>query len=312
MAAKMGRPDRRDAGGTTLFVDVLIGIPGAASAAATLPLILKGIRERAELEVRERPELERIRIAVHPMDPADFNPQAGTPPLFRHVRGSDRRGAILIHPLEESAAAWVARRIMAVSVLARHGRLGVDAIDIDDGGAISSMVGRLHAAGHARIGFLSGDRPAGCRQAARRFGGYAKELGARGLKLNRDWVLNARRNGPRLEPSQAAEIAALRTRESGVTAWVCAEDHHAYQLIQRLEAAGLRVPQDCSVTGFGGIEPPAGLPRATSLRAPHEHIGSSALTRMVNRVMYPSSPRRKILVEAQFVPGETVASPRRP
>ena len=110
----------------------------------------------------------------------------------------------------------------------------------------------------------------------------------------------------------AAEIAALRTRESGVTAWVCAEDHHAYQLIQRLEAAGLRVPQDCSVTGFGGIEPPAGLPRATSLRAPHEHIGSSALTRMVNRVMYPSSPRRKILVEAQFVPGETVAAPRRP
>ena len=80
--------------------------------------------------------------------------------------------------------------------------------------------------------------------------------------------------------------------------------------MQDLAARGIRVPEDCSVTGFDGLEPPAGLRRATSMRVPHEHIGSSALTRLVNRMAHPASPRRKILVEAELVAGETIAPPR--
>jgi LacI family transcriptional regulator len=82
--------------------------------------------------------------------------------------------------------------------------------------------------------------------------------------------------------------------------------------MQDLPARGIRVPEDCSVTGFDGLEPPAGLRRVTSMRVPHEHIGSSALTRLINRIEHPASPRRKILVEAQLVQGESIAAPRRP
>jgi LacI family transcriptional regulator len=100
------------------------------------------------------------------------------------------------------------------------------------------------------------------------------------------------------------------TRECGVTAWVCAADHQAYSFMRSLQDLGIRVPVDCSVTGFDGLEAPEGLPRVSSASVAHEHIGSSAVTRMINRIMYPSSPTRKILVGVQPVPGETINPPR--
>lgn len=300
MAAKMGGA-RRGPRGTTVIVDVLIGLPAGDVEASGIPRILGGIHERAELEIRERHELERIRIAVHHHAPG------GLRPLFRPDRAGDRHGAILVHRFELSDAELVARRTMAVAVLGGCGRLGIDAIDTDDEGAISSLVGRLRAAGHTRIGFVSWDDPAGGR-AGRRFRGYASGLSARGLRLHRDWILDAPQAGPR----ELAGAAARRTRDSGVTAWVCASDRQADILARGLPALGIRVPQDCSITGFGGLEPPAGVPRVTTMRVPHEHIGSCALTRMINRVMYPSSPRRMISVEAQLVAGETIAAPSGP
>lgn len=310
MAAKMGGP-RRNASGAQVVVDVLAGFPAGKIEASIFPKILKGIHDRAGLEIRERPELERIRISVRCQDPGDFHPATGRLHAFRHVRSGDRHGTILVFPFEEAAVELVSQRIMTVSVLENYSLPGIDAVDTDEEAAASSLVGCLHAAGHTRIGFLSRDDPAGGHSAERRYRGYARGLGARGLRLNRHWVLNARMGDPRLSPP-GVTAAASRTRESGVTAWVCAGDDEAYHLMQDLRAAGIRVPQDCSITGFGGLGPPAGLPRVTSMRAPYELIGSSALTRMINRVMYPSSPQRKISVEAQLVAGETIAAPSQP
>ena len=98
-------------------------------------------------------------------------------------------------------------------------------------------------------------------------------------------------------------------REDQVTAWVCAADHQAYQLAIDLPQRGLRVPDDVSITGFDGLDPAAGQKRITSMRVPHEQIGSAAVTRLVNRIQHPTAPRRKILVEAELVAGETIAKP---
>ena len=49
----------------------------------------------------------------------------------------------------------------------------------------------------------------------------------------------------------AADYVARRVRD-GVTAWMCASDHAGYQLYQKLEKRGLRIPQDVSLTGFDG------------------------------------------------------------
>jgi len=302
-----GNSSRADA----LTIDVLIGIPGENVMLATFPYILKGIRERAELEIRERQEVGGIKIDVRYLAPGDFNPETGRQPIFRNGHKGERRGTIVIYPFAESAVEMISRRTPTVSVLENYSSLGIDSIDTDDTTAISELVGRLYSLGHTRIGFLSWHYPVRGHWLERRYSGYLRGLGAHGLKSSREWAHNVHAGGPHLPPGEAARAIAANMRDSGVTACVCAADHQAYRLVQDLEALGLRVPTDFSVTGFDGLEAPFGLPRATSMRVPHEHIGSSALTRMINRVMYPSSLPRKILVGAQLVPGETTAPPRR-
>jgi LacI family transcriptional regulator len=297
----------RRAGGTTLSVEVLIGVPAGRVATATFPLILKGVCDRAVVEARERPEIGNIQISVRCRAPGDFHPEAEA----ASAADGPLHGSILVYPFAESAVESILARRCAVSVLEGYGRAAIDVIDTDDEAAVSDLVGVLHDAGHTRIGFLSWDYPVDGHWVGRRFNGFSKGLGARGLMLNRGWVLNVG-GGPRLDPEHVAELAARAVADSGVTAWVCAADHQAYPLIRSLQARGIRVPEDCSVTGFDGLEPPPGLPRATSVRVAHEHIGSSALTRMINRIIYPSSPTRRILVSAHPVPGDTVAPPRLP
>jgi len=102
-----------------------------------------------------------------------------------------------------------------------------------------------------------------------------------------------------------------KIKHDGVTAWVCAADHQAYRLMDELQARGIRVPEDCSVTGFDGLEPPQTMRRLASIRVPHEDIGASAVARLLSRIVHPKAPRRKILVEGLLVEGETIAPPPR-
>jgi len=298
-----GRASRRHAKGSKkLTIGVLIGVPAEDVTMATFPYILKGVRDRAEVE--------RVKVDVYYQAPGDFHPETGRQPFFRHIREADWRGTILIYPFAESAVEMISRKISTVAVLESYNHPGLDIIDTDDASAVFTMVESLRAAGHRRIGFLSWSYPVGGHWVARRFSGYVEALFLHGMEFNPDWVLNVHQNRPPLTPAQIAETVARKVRDGSTTAWVCAADHQAYQLMQDLQAKGLKVPGDCSVTGIDGLEPPAGLPRATSMCVPHEHIGSSALTRLINRIEHPSAPRRKILVEAQLVPGETIAPPR--
>lgn len=295
---------RRGRSARTLTVGVLIGIPAENVVMATFPYILKGIQERAQLE--------RVQIDVRYQAPGDLHPEINRQNVFRQIRGRDWRGTILIYPFPEAAVEMIARKISTVAVLESYNHPYIDVIDTDDASAISLLVRRLQASGHRRIGFLSWDYPVGGHWVTRRFSGYVEAIFNLGLEFRPDWVLNVARQTPRLTPAGVTDAVVRKIRQEGVTAWVCAADHQAYPLMRDLQAQGISVPGDCSITGFDGLEPPEGLCRATSMRVPHEHIGSSALGRLVNRMQHPHAPRRKILVEAQLVEGASIAVPRQP
>jgi len=296
-----GRAARRGKHSRTFTIGVLIGVPRENVTMVTYPYILKGIRDRAEIE--------RVSVDVCYQPPGDFEGEQDRQTVLRQIRSNDWRGAILIHPFPEPAVDMIARRVSTVSVLESYNQTSIDIIDTDDAPAILDLVLRLSAVGHRRIGFVSWTYPVGGHWVARRFSGYVEALFYQGLEFRPEWVINVHKCAPRLSPAEvSATVAGLIARD-GVTAWVCAADHQAYPLMHDLQSRGIRVPEDCSITGFDGLEPPSGLRRATSMRVPHEHIGSSAVTRLVNRIQHPTSPRRKILVEAQLVEGETIAPP---
>jgi LacI family transcriptional regulator len=269
---------------------------------ATFLGILKGIELRADLEARERPELGAIRVVV------DRHASEGPGLAAREAHSSERRGMILVCPTKEEAIAAIVENQMVVAVLETYDGLPIDSIDIDELKAMIVLVRCLCGAGHKRIGFASSPHLFRRRRDVRRYQAFVASLRDQGVDFRPRWAMNAGSVGHGMHPAEVAAAVAHLIRGEGVTAWVCASDHQAYALMGGLQEMGVRVPSDCSVTGIGCMEPPPGLPRLTSARAPLEHIGSCALTRLVNRIRYPQSTQKRLLVEPQLVAGSTVAS----
>jgi LacI family transcriptional regulator len=285
-----------------MTIGVLIGVPAQDVAMATFPFILQGIWERARAE--------RLTVDVCYENPASFDPSSKRNKLVGSIPDAEWRGAILIYPFTEASVATISKRISSVAVLESYKAPGVDTIDTDDSSGILLLVQRLAAIGHRRIGFLTWGYPVGGRWSVKRFGGYAEALLSCGLEFRPEWALNIHKSGTYLSSDELVDrVISLLLREN-VTAWVCAADHQAYRLVKDLLTRGIRVPQDCSVTGFDGLPPPLGMPAVTSIQVPHGDIGSSAVSRLLGRIVDPNSVRRKILVEGRFVIGETTAPPR--
>jgi LacI family transcriptional regulator len=307
LAARLGyghaptRAVRRPRQAKPITYGVLIGAPLVGADRATFPSILAGIRHRAGVE--------HAAVDVVTLDPAQFKGGAAQRQVFRLIRESQWRGALLIYPFPSPLVETLSQKISTVSVLTEYDDVSIDVVDTDHEN-VRTLVKRLVALGHRRIGFASWHYPVGGVWAKRRFGAYAEELLSQGIALDSRWVLNVGAVRPPLVTTGAlADEVARAIREDGVTAWMCAADHQAYQLMSDLRERGVRVPEDCSLTGFDGNEPPPGLPALTTLKVPNEHIGGSAVAQLVSRLLYPRSPRRKSLVETTLIEGATCAPP---
>ena len=280
-------------------IGVLIGAaPGALGASETFHYVLKGVTERAAAM--------DIQVDVSFHDPAAFNPETG---LSGGVRNVAWRGAILIYPFTPEAIHGLVGRISAVSVIEDYREPGLDCIDTDQNDGIGRMVRHLAGLGHRKIAFVAWPYSIPTPWVQRRFGAFIETLYALGLDFEPAWVVNVHKKHPRQEAPEIATWAARLVREQGVTAFVCAADHQAYPLIGALGELGVSVPGQCSVTGFDGIKPPMSLPQLTTMRVAYEEMGSAALTRLVDRILHPSAPRRHILIGARMVEGATASAP---
>lgn len=276
-------------------IGVLIGSVGRAlGVAETFGYVLKGVTERAAAL--------NIQVDVSFHDPATFDPEKG---LGRGVRNVTWRGAILIYPFPSEAIRTLSRRISAVSVIENYSEASLDCIDTDQNDGIVRLVGHLAQLGHRRIAFYSWAYPVPAPWVHRRLGAFVEALYGLGLEFNPRWTSNVQQSHPVLPIAKAGAWAEDLVRKHGVTAIVCAADHQAYPLIAALRERGVSVPEECSVTGFDGIEVPTGQPELTTMRVAYEDMGSAAVTRLMDRMLHPSAPRRHILIGAQLIPGET-------
>jgi len=282
-------------------IGVFVGLQRNSSPLATFPLILKGIQERANSE--------GVSIEVSYQDPNQFNLDSRINPVMRQVREGKWRGVILIYPYLSKFVEALAQKIPVVSAMEDYDGLSIDSIDTNHYTGVVAMINRLVALGHRKIGFVTWAYPTSGHWSTQRFAAYVTGIFNNGLDFRLDWIFNVSKSAPVMGMSKLADEAVRKTRQDGVTAWVCAADHQAYQLMMDMNSRGLRVPEDCSITGFDGIEPPPSLKPITSQRVPNETIGSAALARLLNRIQHPKSHQRKILVETQFVEGATIAKP---
>jgi LacI family transcriptional regulator len=291
-------PSRRAGGRISsepMVIGVLIAIPTRERGhAETSQLVLRGIAERGSSEV--------VTLDVLYQEPADHSPGV----LQKRMRQRRWKACILIHPMVPELVAMLARTVPCVSVVENYRIDYLDSVDVDQIEAVGSLVRRLHAAEHRHIGFLSWVYDVPTPWVFHRFGSYVETMFQLGLPFDPDCVINVQ-GGQAFSAQEVADIAAARIR-AGTTAFVCAADHQAYLLRRLLRKAGLRVPEDVSLTGFDGIEPDKGESQIATVRVPYEEIGRSALHQLLRRISFPTAPRRHVLVDGELLEGTSIAA----
>ncbi|MEX0331172.1 MAG: LacI family DNA-binding transcriptional regulator [Puniceicoccaceae bacterium] len=281
-------------------VAVLIGSPDpAAKDTAAAKAIIGGLSKQVNAE--------GLSLEVHYVDPATFQPKPRSRRIVGDASWSDWLGIIMLYPFDQAAISNLKLRRPLISLLEDYEDDDVDYIDTDHGRGISRLMDHLQGLGHRRIGFLSWKYSIPVHWAERRFGAYVESLFRHNLEFDPSIVLNIRRD-QHIHSSELPDLV-IRSMEKGVTAWVCAADHQAVELIKALQKRGIDIPRDLSITGFDGIPVPEGLPALTSIRMPFDEIGRSAVATLLRRTQQPTAERRQVMISGQLIKGQTTAQP---
>ena len=142
----------------------------------------------------------------------------------------------------------VAHGVPCVAAFRRDVPQGVATVDGDHEGAMELCIAHLTQLGHTRIAFIGGDstRNAGHRREE----GFRRSMEGRGLLQGEAWIRNVGHFMPSEE--QATDLARYLINLKA-TAAVCASDWLATRIWDALQALGVRVPQDISLTGFDDL-----------------------------------------------------------
>ncbi|TDD29953.1 LacI family transcriptional regulator [Actinomadura sp. KC06] len=174
-------------------------------------------------------------------------------------------------------------------------------VQIDNAGGMRALAGALVELGHTSFGVVAG--PLRLLTVRDRLQGLKQGLKDHGIVLHRDDIvytdlsreggltgaqtLMSRRNPPRCLMA-VADVMAL-----GALSW--------------LRSNGISVPDEVSVTGFGGL--PAALdavPPLTTVEIPLERVGETAM----DLALRPPSPRHVVEIDGRLALRESAAPPR--
>jgi LacI family transcriptional regulator len=200
-------------------------------------------------------------------------------------------------------------------------RSGLDTVLVDGTAAARTAVGHLVAAGHQRIGVVTGDgvvtaagavepESASISTTTDRLLGYEQALAAGGLAVDPDLV----RGGDFHVASareRAADLLAPRTRPTAVFA---TDSLLALGVLLALRDLGLRCPDDVSVVTFD--DPPWASvvrPRLSVMAQPAYDLGATAARRLLARLGGDDGRARTITLPATWHSRDSVGPPpRRP
>ena len=186
----------------------------------------------------------------------------------------------------------------------------VSSVEIEHAARTEEMVGHLLSLGHRRIAYLPGR--AASRSTRARHEGYRRALAAAGLSED-----------PALVPPGFYGIASGYDRTRSLlmtlpadlrpTALCCGSDQIAVGALRALHEAGVRVPEQMSVTGFDDIPDAATLdPPLTTVRQPLEEMGRRAARLLLDAIEAGRPLGVKELLPTEIVHRRSVAPPPSP
>jgi DNA-binding LacI/PurR family transcriptional regulator len=176
---------------------------------------------------------------------------------------------------------------------------------VNYGKGIERVVHYLHELGHKRMAFVSHHSTLGPLSIREQV--FSQTVAEFASSI--DWKIVASTDG--VEGGRQATRQILAS-ELNPTAILCVNDFMALGVLHELREAGVRVPQDISVTGFDNIKlAEVSYPPLTTLHIPRDRIGQLMVQVLTGPATSPETTRRKILIDPEFVVrSSTGAAPR--
>lgn len=244
----------------------------------------------------------------------DFIPPSTTSlddPVFdqiKSLRSRKNRGVLLIYPFSNEIIRDLSLKYPLVSLVDQLEHESIDCVDVDHCSGISLIMDQLVAKGHQRIGFYTRDYAIPASWSFRRYSAFVEKMARERLLLDPQDVIGIFPNT--FDSVKTGIEQAYQRSKDGVTAWVCAADHQAYDLIEGLAARGLKVPLDVSVTGYDGIHREDTASTLTTIEIPFRAIGMTGAERLASRIRKRFGGSQHVYISGKLQEGNTVAAPR--
>ncbi|WP_034213391.1 LacI family DNA-binding transcriptional regulator [Actinoplanes subtropicus] len=198
--------------------------------------------------------------------------------------------------------------VPVVDVGSRMRNADYDVVRSSGDRGIDDMVTYLAETGHRQIAYVD---PAAMPASAVRRKGYDRATERLGLAADVLSVPGRYRRGDYFEEAGAAAARQLLERAELPTAVVTPNDHTAVGVLQILLRAGVRIPEDVSLTGFDD-SPIARLSSVdlTTVRQDPALMGTAAVEAAVRRIRDGAAAPAETVVETWLVKRGSVAPPR--
>ena len=172
-----------------------------------------------------------------------------------------------------------------------------DAVVGDNFCGAARLTDHLIERGHRDIGFVGYVRATS--SIMERYTGYASAMILAGLPLRRDLLFRDR--------DEQGNFLPLVLPEKRPTALVCHCDEAAARVIEQLQAQGIRVPEDISVTGYDDFLP-GGLvtPALTTFRMDRQAMVQAAIRLIRSRSSDVKTPLGRVVVGGEMICRDSV------
>jgi len=239
--------------------------------------------------------------------------------LDRHTtQGWEKADGMLISDYtDKELAGKIPHGLPCVWLLAAQ--KGMCSVYADDGAGIRQSVEHLVRLGHGKIGYFHGERG---KFSETRIGGYSMALGAAGIRGKKAWMREMHVL-PQLAYSydhgqQLVQTGRENMREwlregwakLGCTALLAHNDDVALGIIEALQEAGIRVPEDVSVIGFDGSQPiTLSQPSLSTVEVPLEEIGRKGVEILLQQIEADDATHDDCILPVALRTGATTTFP---
>ena len=165
----------------------------------------------------------------------------------------------------------------------------------DNRSAMKDMIAFLLSEGHERIAIIAGKKSATVTEV--RLDGVRDAYAEKGIPLNESDIYYA--DFSRQEAYEITKRLAGENRK--YSAYACFSDEMAFGVIRALQEEGIKLPQECSVTGFDDVQLSGNItPALTTVRQDFEASGYEAAG-LLHRILEGKDDGRRMILKCPII-----------